>query len=249
MAGDAILIMKGLTKLSKAIVETQAGQLRQVFLGGDAVTIAKTLQATAEEQFSSALGKMQVSKALCAQSSLMFCFLVLLWGWLGPCIVNKSLVLKCWINNKGVATLWEFSRISVVCSRCLDRNGKGMLLQSVCFHYRVFKRCWKWKALCSPHLVKDQTLAKVGQQLHYLKSPLKFSHWFSLLWLWMSSSRVSWIYLSAASFLGRIGAEWFRCSSLTAQTGFFRADFSNKEPKSKMFFKQQVLSPDMGMDL
>ncbi|KAM4679791.1 atypical kinase COQ8A, mitochondrial isoform 3-T3 [Amazona ochrocephala] len=59
MAGDAILIMRGLTKLSKAIVETQAGQLRQVLLGGDAVTIAKTLQATAEEQFSSALGKMQ----------------------------------------------------------------------------------------------------------------------------------------------------------------------------------------------
>lgn len=74
MAGDAIMVMRGLTKLSKAILETQAGQLRQVLLGGDAVTIAKTLQATAEEQFSSALGKVQVSKALCAQSSLMFCF-------------------------------------------------------------------------------------------------------------------------------------------------------------------------------
>lgn len=66
MAGDAIMVMRGLTKLSKAILETQAGQLRQVLLGGDAVTIAKTLQATAEEQFSSALGKVQVSKALCA---------------------------------------------------------------------------------------------------------------------------------------------------------------------------------------
>lgn len=74
MAGDAIMVMRGLTKLSKAILETQAGQLRQVLLGGDAVTIAKTLQATAEEQFSSALGKVQVSKTLCAQSSLMFCF-------------------------------------------------------------------------------------------------------------------------------------------------------------------------------
>uniref|UniRef100_A0A8D0L029 Atypical kinase COQ8A, mitochondrial n=1 Tax=Strix occidentalis caurina TaxID=311401 RepID=A0A8D0L029_STROC len=62
MAGDAIMVMRGLTKLSKAILETQAGQLRQVLLGGDAVTIARTLQATAEEQFSSALGKMQVSQ-------------------------------------------------------------------------------------------------------------------------------------------------------------------------------------------
>ncbi|OXB56627.1 hypothetical protein ASZ78_015435, partial [Callipepla squamata] len=59
MAGDAIMVMRGLTKLSKAVLETQAGQLRQVILGGDAVTIAKSLQATAEEQFSSALGKMQ----------------------------------------------------------------------------------------------------------------------------------------------------------------------------------------------
>lgn len=67
MAGDAIMVMRGLTKLSKAVLETQAGQLRQVLLGGDAVTIARTIQATAEEQFSSALGKMQVSKySLCS---------------------------------------------------------------------------------------------------------------------------------------------------------------------------------------
>ncbi|KFP00461.1 hypothetical protein N300_06285, partial [Calypte anna] len=59
MAGDAIMVMRGLTKLSKAVLETQAGQLRQVVLGGDAVTIARSLQASAEEQFSSALGKMQ----------------------------------------------------------------------------------------------------------------------------------------------------------------------------------------------
>lgn len=74
MAGDAIMVMRGLTKLSKAIIETQAGQLRQVLLGGDAVTIARTLQATAEEKFSSALGKVQVSKALSSQSRLKFCF-------------------------------------------------------------------------------------------------------------------------------------------------------------------------------
>lgn len=59
MAGDAIMVMRGLTKLSKAVLETQAGQLRQVILGGDAVTIARSFQAVAEEQFSAAMGKMQ----------------------------------------------------------------------------------------------------------------------------------------------------------------------------------------------
>ncbi|XP_060101776.1 atypical kinase COQ8A, mitochondrial [Heteronotia binoei] len=59
MAGDAIMVMRGLAKLSKAVIEAQAGQLRQVILGGDAVTIARSFQATAEEQFSAAMGKMQ----------------------------------------------------------------------------------------------------------------------------------------------------------------------------------------------
>ncbi|XP_015276359.1 PREDICTED: atypical kinase ADCK3, mitochondrial, partial [Gekko japonicus] len=59
MAGDAIMVMRGLAKLSKAVVEAQAGQLRQVILGGDAATIARSFQATAEEQFSAAMGKMQ----------------------------------------------------------------------------------------------------------------------------------------------------------------------------------------------
>ncbi|XP_067420942.1 atypical kinase COQ8A, mitochondrial [Emydura macquarii macquarii] len=59
MAGDAIMLIRGLAKLSKAILETQAGQLRQVFVGGDAVVIARTVQATVEEQFSAAMGKMQ----------------------------------------------------------------------------------------------------------------------------------------------------------------------------------------------
>uniref|UniRef100_A0A8B9T1P5 Atypical kinase COQ8A, mitochondrial n=1 Tax=Anas platyrhynchos TaxID=8839 RepID=A0A8B9T1P5_ANAPL len=64
MAGDAIMVMRGLTKLSKAVLETQAGQLRQVILGGDAVTVARSLQVAAEQQFSSAWGKVQVRKAL-----------------------------------------------------------------------------------------------------------------------------------------------------------------------------------------
>ncbi|EOA99119.1 Chaperone activity of bc1 complex-like, mitochondrial, partial [Anas platyrhynchos] len=59
MAGDAIMVMRGLTKLSKAVLETQAGQLRQVILGGDAVTVARSLQVAAEQQFSSAWGKVQ----------------------------------------------------------------------------------------------------------------------------------------------------------------------------------------------
>lgn len=59
MAADAIMVMRGLAKLSKAILETQAGQLRQV-MSGDAVTVARSFQATAEEQFSAAMGKMQV---------------------------------------------------------------------------------------------------------------------------------------------------------------------------------------------
>lgn len=51
----------------------------------------------------------------------------------------------------------------------------------------------------SSHLVKDQALAKTGQQLCYLVS---FKLW-ALIYI---SFRVHWIYLSAASFLGRIGA-------------------------------------------
>lgn len=58
MAADAIMVMRGLAKLSKAVLETQAGQLRQV-MSGDAVTVARSFQATAEEQFSAAMGKMQ----------------------------------------------------------------------------------------------------------------------------------------------------------------------------------------------
>ncbi|XP_034620608.1 atypical kinase COQ8A, mitochondrial isoform X2 [Trachemys scripta elegans] len=59
MAGDAIMLIRGLAKLSKAIIETQVGQLRQGVVGGDAVIIARTFQTTVEEQFSAAMGKMQ----------------------------------------------------------------------------------------------------------------------------------------------------------------------------------------------
>ncbi|XP_024052529.1 atypical kinase COQ8A, mitochondrial [Terrapene carolina triunguis] len=59
MAGDAIMLIRGLAKLSKAIIETQVGQLRQGVVGGDAVIVARTFQTTVEEQFSAAMGKMQ----------------------------------------------------------------------------------------------------------------------------------------------------------------------------------------------
>ncbi|XP_030413231.1 atypical kinase COQ8A, mitochondrial isoform X2 [Gopherus evgoodei] len=59
MAGDAIMLIRGLAKLSKAIIETQVGQLRQGIGGGDAAILARTFQTTVEEQFSAAMGKMQ----------------------------------------------------------------------------------------------------------------------------------------------------------------------------------------------
>ncbi|XP_069810297.1 atypical kinase COQ8A, mitochondrial [Dendropsophus ebraccatus] len=59
MAADAIMLMRGLAKLSKAVLEVQAGQLKQATLGKDAVKFARSLQVTAEERFSSTMGKVQ----------------------------------------------------------------------------------------------------------------------------------------------------------------------------------------------
>uniref|UniRef100_A0A8C0J2F8 Atypical kinase COQ8A, mitochondrial n=1 Tax=Chelonoidis abingdonii TaxID=106734 RepID=A0A8C0J2F8_CHEAB len=59
MAGDAIMLIRGLAKLSKAIIETQVGQLRQGGVGSDAAILARTFQTTVEERFSAAMGKMQ----------------------------------------------------------------------------------------------------------------------------------------------------------------------------------------------
>uniref|UniRef100_A0A8C0J385 Atypical kinase COQ8A, mitochondrial n=1 Tax=Chelonoidis abingdonii TaxID=106734 RepID=A0A8C0J385_CHEAB len=66
MAGDAIMLIRGLAKLSKAIIETQVGQLRQGGVGSDAAILARTFQTTVEERFSAAMGKMQVRKTLYA---------------------------------------------------------------------------------------------------------------------------------------------------------------------------------------
>ncbi|CAJ0936587.1 unnamed protein product [Ranitomeya imitator] len=59
MAADAIMVMRGLAKLGKAVLEAQAGQLKQATLGKDAVSLARSLQVAAEERFSSTMGKVQ----------------------------------------------------------------------------------------------------------------------------------------------------------------------------------------------
>ncbi|XP_068088908.1 atypical kinase COQ8A, mitochondrial [Hyperolius riggenbachi] len=59
MAADAIMLMRGLVKLSKAVVEVQANQLKQATLGRDAAGLARRWQVVAEERFSSAMGAVQ----------------------------------------------------------------------------------------------------------------------------------------------------------------------------------------------
>lgn len=89
--------------------------------------------------------------------------------------MNYNLALKCWIDNTDVAILWEFSKISVVCCRCLDRSGRGMLPWSVSVSIpECLGHAENEKHL--PYLVRDQALVKTGQQLCYLKSPSNLSH-------------------------------------------------------------------------
>ncbi|XP_075719540.1 atypical kinase COQ8A, mitochondrial [Rhinoderma darwinii] len=59
MAADAMMLMRGLAKLSKAMLEVQAGQLKQATLGRDAVNLVKSLQVAAEERFSATMGRVQ----------------------------------------------------------------------------------------------------------------------------------------------------------------------------------------------
>lgn len=59
MAGDAVKLMRGLAKLSKAILEVQTGQLRQAAIGKDVANVARSWQVAAEERFSAAMGRVQ----------------------------------------------------------------------------------------------------------------------------------------------------------------------------------------------
>ncbi|KAM8947166.1 atypical kinase COQ8A, mitochondrial isoform 2-T2 [Pelodytes ibericus] len=59
MAGDAMMLMRGLAKLSKAVLEVQAGHLRQSTLSVDSSMFAKSWQVAVEERFSAAMGKVQ----------------------------------------------------------------------------------------------------------------------------------------------------------------------------------------------
>uniref|UniRef100_A0A6Q2ZEV1 Atypical kinase COQ8A, mitochondrial n=1 Tax=Esox lucius TaxID=8010 RepID=A0A6Q2ZEV1_ESOLU len=58
MAGDMMLVMRGLAKLSQAIVQTQASTLR----GGGAQAMAQSMQMTAEQSVVAAMQTMQVGK-------------------------------------------------------------------------------------------------------------------------------------------------------------------------------------------
>ncbi|XP_072356328.1 atypical kinase COQ8A, mitochondrial isoform X2 [Scyliorhinus torazame] len=59
MASDVIMLMRGLAKLSQAIVETQTMQMRVSASGGEALAVARDWQASAEDAFSTAVGRMQ----------------------------------------------------------------------------------------------------------------------------------------------------------------------------------------------
>ncbi|XP_053568602.1 atypical kinase COQ8A, mitochondrial [Bombina bombina] len=59
MASDAMMLIRGLAKLGKAVLEVQTNNLRNVALGGDAAVLARGWQVAAEERFSAAVGKMQ----------------------------------------------------------------------------------------------------------------------------------------------------------------------------------------------
>ena len=67
MAADMMLVMRGLAKLSQAVIDTQASTLR---IGG-AQAMAQSMQMTAEQSLGVAMQKMQVGKARDERGSSM----------------------------------------------------------------------------------------------------------------------------------------------------------------------------------
>ncbi|XP_078063989.1 atypical kinase COQ8A, mitochondrial-like, partial [Mustelus asterias] len=59
MASDVIMLMRGLAKLSQAIIENQTIQMRAAASSGEALTMARDWHASAEDAFSTAVGKVQ----------------------------------------------------------------------------------------------------------------------------------------------------------------------------------------------
>lgn len=102
--------------------------------------------------------------------------------------------------------------------------------------------------LCSSHLVKDQAFTKIGQQLCYLV----FFKPQALIYL---SFRVHWIYLSAASFLGRIGThDIFQCGSGSGVCMFTTYSpgwifVTGLQMRNIRKASQQLLLSEVGIDL